>query len=107
MGKPSNRQLEAWPECSFFGIYDGHGGFGCADFLRDNLHHFIIKEPSFPFEVEEAIQRAFRAAECKFLELSQISEPYDPSGSCALVMLIVGNKCYIVNVGDSRAIASM
>ncbi len=27
-----------WPVCSFFGVYDGHGGTACADFLRDNLH---------------------------------------------------------------------
>ena len=27
-----------WPNCSFFGLYDGHGGSMCADFLRDNLH---------------------------------------------------------------------
>jgi protein phosphatase 2C family protein 2/3 len=107
MGKPSNRQAEVWPECSFFGIYDGHGGSGCADFLRDNLHHFIVKEPSFPSKPEEAIKRAFKAAECNFLELSQTSEPCDPSGSCAVVVLIVGNKSFIANVGDSRAIASM
>lgn len=36
--KPPNRASEEWPKCSFFGIYDGHGGSGCADFLRDNLH---------------------------------------------------------------------
>ena len=30
-----------WPKCSFFGMYDGHGGVGCADFLRDNLHKFV------------------------------------------------------------------
>ena len=30
-----------WPVCSFFGVYDGHAGSACADFLRDNLHHFV------------------------------------------------------------------
>lgn len=29
---------EIWPKCSFFGVYDGHGGNVCADFLRDYLH---------------------------------------------------------------------
>lgn len=37
--KPPNRsEDEEWPKCSFFGVYDGHGGSGCADFLRDQLH---------------------------------------------------------------------
>jgi hypothetical protein len=35
---------DKWPRCSYFGIYDGHGGSLCADFLRDNLHQFVIME---------------------------------------------------------------
>ena len=31
----------------------------------------------------------------------------DRSGSCAIVVLIVGDMCYTANVGDSRAIMSM
>lgn len=30
----------------------------------------------------------------------------DKSGSCAIVTFFYGNKCYIANVGDSRAIMS-
>ena len=26
--KPQSRENEQWPRCSFFGIYDGHGGCG-------------------------------------------------------------------------------
>jgi hypothetical protein len=36
--KPTNYTKDDWPKCSFFGIYDGHGGANCAEFLRDNLH---------------------------------------------------------------------
>ena len=39
--KPQNFKGNDWPKCSFFGIYDGHGGSACADFLRDNLHKFV------------------------------------------------------------------
>jgi serine/threonine protein phosphatase PrpC len=39
MVRPENKKNELnWPECSFFAIYDGHGGSKCADFLRDHLH---------------------------------------------------------------------
>ena len=47
---------EKWPKCSFFGIYDGHGGANCADFLRDNLHQYVVKEPTFPFHPIEALR---------------------------------------------------
>lgn len=41
--KPSDYIKDDWPKCSFFGIYDGHGGSNCADFLRDNLHKNVFK----------------------------------------------------------------
>jgi protein phosphatase 2C family protein 2/3 len=57
--KPEHRQHEEWPKCSFFGVYDGHGGHACAEYLRDNLHHFVIKEDSFPWNPKEAILKGF------------------------------------------------
>jgi len=27
--------------CSIFGLFDGHGGTKCADFLRNRLHNFV------------------------------------------------------------------
>jgi protein phosphatase 2C family protein 2/3 len=100
---------EQWPKCSYFGIYDGHGGSLCADFLRDNLHTYVIMEPCFPENPQEAIIRGFAKAEAAF-----ISKVYDPvsntlrdkSGSCAIVCLIVQETCYVANVGDSRAVLS-
>ena len=40
--KPQNYTKDDWPKCSFFAIYDGHGGANCSDFLRDNLHKNVI-----------------------------------------------------------------
>lgn len=42
--KPNSRQGEEWPKVSFFGIYDGHGGNKCSDFLKENLHHYVCSK---------------------------------------------------------------
>lgn len=107
--KPVSRTEENWPKCSFFGVYDGHGGAACADFLRDHLHQFIIKAPAFPWNPKEALRTGFLEAERTFVgtvatrSQDSVSER---SGSCALVMLVVNDSCYVANVGDSRAIMS-
>lgn len=80
--KPHSRKGEDWPKCSFFGVFDGHGGAACADFLRDNLHQFVIKEASFPKDPEEALRKGFAAAEKVFIENSQENgEVIEKSGS--------------------------
>ena len=111
--KPEHRQHENWPKCSYFGVYDGHGGSACAEFLRDNLHHFVIREDTFPWDPETAIKRGFLKAENKFLDMCQAEGPIkgqkvviEKSGSCAIVVLIVGEQCFVANVGDSRAVLS-
>lgn len=72
--KPEHRKHETWPSCSFFGVYDGHGGSACAEFLRDNLHHFVIREESFPWKPEMAIREGFAKAEKTFLEKCQVKD---------------------------------
>lgn len=68
--KPNNRiSEENWPKASFFAVYDGHGGTSAADFLRDNLHQYVIKDSNFPSNPEQAIRNGFLAAENQFLSL--------------------------------------
>lgn len=104
ISKPKDFEGE-WPHCSFFGIYDGHGGSRCCDFLRDHLHHYIIKNKYFPEDPEKALLAAFERAERHFISQIALKEN-NKSGSCALVLLIVDNIVYIANCGDSRAIGS-
>ena len=56
MAKPHNYQKKYWPKTSFFGIYDGHGGNMCSEFLRDCLHKLILNDINFPENVELAIK---------------------------------------------------
>lgn len=111
MQPPSKKNVEHWPKCSFFGVFDGHGGNTCADFLRDNLHQFIIKDPNFPKNPKVAIINGYKKAESYFLDTVENfaagrQHMLDRSGSCAIVALLIEKRVFIVNVGDSRAMLS-
>jgi protein phosphatase 2C family protein 2/3 len=105
--KPPHREHEHWPNCSFFAVYDGHGGSACSDFLRDNLHKFVVQSDSFPWSPREALFEGMQKAESAFLEMAKGPLGfYEQSGSCAIIALIVGDTCHVANVGDSRAVLS-
>jgi len=53
--------------------------------------------------------KGFEKAELEFMARvydQQTGLLKDKSGSCAIVILIVHDVCYIANVGDSRAVLS-
>ena len=108
-----NYQLKKYvkikPNISYFSIFDGHSGKKCSDFLRDNLDGYLFNSSFFPDAPINAIKEAFTKAEENFKgmvydEKSNIL--LDKSGSCALVMLIINDILYSINLGDSRALYS-
>lgn len=109
--KPADKKCDRWPKCSFFAIFDGHGGHTCADFLRDNLHQFIVRDKDFPNNPRQAIFNGFWQSEMYFLDTVERfsagrQNMLDRSGSCAIVCLFVDDLCFVANVGDSRATMS-
>ena len=109
INQPNNYKNEIpWPKASFFSVYDGHGGNKCAEFLRGNLLKLICDNKFFPKDIEKAIKYGFEQADKIFLEKSVKGDKIvDKSGSCALILLIIDNKIYVANVGDSRCLISM
>jgi protein phosphatase 2C family protein 2/3 len=114
--KPHNCKLKTWPKISYFAIFDGHGGDKCSIYLRDNLLNFILEDKNFPIDVKQSLISAVERAENEFNQqfknltpddLNKYNEKTDFSGSCVLVCLIVDNKIFLCNIGDSRAIMSM
>ena len=72
----------------------------------------IVRDPEFPQNPIKAMERGFAQAEKNFLEYAHNESNLEAgsvqrSGSCAIVVLIVGDVCYVGNVGDSRAFMSM
>jgi protein phosphatase 2C family protein 2/3 len=49
--------VQNWPNIQIFGIYDGHGGSKCAEYLKDNLHNNIINLAEFPQDIPKAIAK--------------------------------------------------
>ena len=92
---------------SYFSIYDGHAGNKCCEFLKKYLHHYIFDSEFFPLNPIKSLKEGFDVCENKFMNLIHSDNQFiDPSGSCAIVLLILNDMCYIANLGDSRAIYS-
>ena len=103
--KPDEPLSNGIKQASFFAVFDGHGGHGCAEFLRDNLHNIIANQPTFPEDPEKALFNGFIEAEETFMRQNQ-QQVRDKSGSCAIVMLIIDSDVWVANTGDSRAVMS-
>ena len=87
--------------CYFFAVYDGHGGKGCSQYLKNNLHKNITEFSA------NGLKSAIEFTENSFLTKRAIDSDdnlLDTSGSCAIILLIKNKKCIIANIGDSRLI---
>ena len=42
------------PQVFYFGVFDGHGGSDCADFLREELHHYV-EDATKLFELKSSL----------------------------------------------------
>jgi len=102
-----------WRQCSYFGIYDGHGGRDCVNFVRRRLHINIIgalhsrggldKSLQVHQDLHDSLLQGFLKTDQQFLGLAQGMEN-GGSGSTAVVACVVGGWVWCANVGDSRAL---
>ena len=99
-----------------FAVFDGHGGRGAANVLRDTFAHTLADEMQRTRRKRESPQKALVAA---FTRLNKVLEektnaPNQPEkspfkaqcGATACVCLIVDNVLYTANAGDARAVLS-
>lgn len=103
-----------WRLTSFFGIYDGHGGRACVDFVRHNLHlQFIesvlskggLDQSTQVFhDVYDSLQNSFLEADRCFIDRAKGDPESADSGSAAVVACIIGAYIFCANCGDSRAV---
>ena len=107
--KPASSKMKKWPKMSYFGIFDGHGGEGCSEFLSNNFLKYLIENKNFPFDIKLSLIETFEKVDQEFFKqkCNTTLEESDRSGSCGLVTLLYDNKIFIANLGDSRIIMSI
>mmetsp|Transcript_20699 Transcript_20699/g.57800 ORF Transcript_20699/g.57800 Transcript_20699/m.57800 type:complete len:655 (+) Transcript_20699:31-1995(+) len=104
-----------WRHCSFFGIYDGHGGRECVSFVRQRLHmNFVAalhakggldKSTQVHHDILDSLFTGFRETDRQFLSMARAQEGFNGGSGCAAVIAcIVGGWVWCANVGDSRAL---
>eukprot|EP00747_Dinoflagellata_sp_TGD_P222617 gnl/TRDRNA2_/TRDRNA2_94323_c0_seq2.p1 gnl/TRDRNA2_/TRDRNA2_94323_c0~~gnl/TRDRNA2_/TRDRNA2_94323_c0_seq2.p1 ORF type:complete len:638 (+),score=123.55 gnl/TRDRNA2_/TRDRNA2_94323_c0_seq2:57-1970(+) len=107
--------MSNWRHCSFFGIYDGHGGRECVSFVRQRLHmNFIAalhakggldKSSQVHHDIFECFKSAYLETDRQFLSMAQAQEGFNGGSGCAAVVAcIVGGWVWCANVGDSRCL---
>lgn len=106
-----------WRHCSFFGVYDGHGGRECVTFVRQRLHmNFVAalhakggldKSPQVYNDIWECLNTGFLETDRQFLSLAAREEGVNGGSGCAAVVVcLVGGWVWCANCGDSRALIS-
>lgn len=88
----------------YAGVFDGHGGHQCSDYLSKALHRKVLTMPGFDSfnDAQKVLATAFTDAETEFLEVA--AQRGDTSGSCAAVALINGLNVTVAHAGDCRII---
>jgi protein phosphatase PTC6 len=54
-GVTSAESASGDPQIFYFGVYDGHGGAECSDFLRESLHEYI-EEAAKDFQLQSSLK---------------------------------------------------
>jgi len=84
---------------TFVSVYDGHGGHEAAQFLGEHLHSNFQESSGWKGgNALLALEEAFATTDRQLLEAEE------PSGSCAVVAVLVDSCLYVAHVGDCRAV---
>lgn len=98
-----NEVINMFSKVGYFGVYDGHGGDKCADYLIEHMHKNIVNQSAFvKGDFETAIKNGFKTTDEAFLKKCKEHGLID--GSTALVALLIDDKLITAHAGDSRAV---
>jgi len=91
------------PANKLFGVFDGHGGEACSDYIADRLPSFLKTELVRNKNYKEAVTQVFESMDSRFLASGYASKAA-VLGSCGIVSFIRNDIIYTASVGDSRSV---
>lgn len=88
----------------FYGVFDGHSGKQVSNYLKRHLPRKLLSEVCksdlSTKSVIDTINRVYKEIDLDIMKKKFKGDP----GSTAIVALIVRDKCFLINVGDSRGL---
>lgn len=88
-------------------VFDGHGIYGndASHYLHIVLPHMILSHPKFPEDIDSILKEVFFKCNI-FLHqyLEDLGKSTELSGSTCTLIILINNRLYTSNIGDSKAI---
>ncbi|KVH89884.1 Protein phosphatase 2C [Cynara cardunculus var. scolymus] len=99
--------IQGNPNAHFFGVFDGHGHSGkkCSNFVKNRLLELLCSDDSLLEDPVKAYTSAFCTTNNELHDNPEIDDVM--SGTTAITVLVIGDKLFVANVGDSRAVISV
>lgn len=95
-----NGNIEGNEFLDFFGVFDGHNGVEASSFVAKTMSKILIKNLGKMTDIKKILNKTI------FMTNKQMMKEKVAGGTTAVAGLFKDNICYIVNVGDSRAVFS-
>jgi len=86
----------------YLGVYDGHEGTHCCDYLKEKLHVNIFNDPGLMTTPEQSLINTFISTDRDFLIICE-SKLWE-GGSTAISVVITDTHYYVANTGDCRCV---
>ncbi|GMH43371.1 hypothetical protein BSKO_11293 [Bryopsis sp. KO-2023] len=111
-GRPHMEDFALWSVAGgpqflrgFFVVCDGHGGQDAAKFTSENLLRYTLVDENLRRDLGVALRASFLRADSEFRKEAAAGR-LSPSGTTALVAVVLGRRMVLASAGDCRAILS-
>ena len=101
--KPKSENGEV--HISMFSLFDGHGGSSCSDFLKSNFNQVFLEQFNMQGNLPGSVNSIFKKLDSDYLG-EAVKKGHYLIGSCVVSLIVVDESLVILNLGDSRCIAS-